>query len=120
MIPDARLVGLFERLMDVNREAFDTGHYEVAYHALMAALHAAADLDDDAAVAAVRNTAESQGAWIDTHAAGHRLSTRSAAAHGGHSVFATTATHAAAVAARSRAGRALADARSLRNPPPRD
>jgi hypothetical protein len=36
---------LYDRLMALNREAFAAGSYEVAYHALAAALHCAIDLE---------------------------------------------------------------------------
>jgi hypothetical protein len=32
---------MFERLMTLNREAFEAGHYHTAYHTLAAALHEA-------------------------------------------------------------------------------
>jgi hypothetical protein len=103
--------------MAVNQEAFAAGHFEVAFHALMAALHAAGDQDDEAAIETVRQTAADQDAQLTARAPPHRLSGRVAAEHGGRGVFETAVTHADALLARVRAGKALADARRRHGPP---
>jgi hypothetical protein len=38
---------LYDRAMAVNREAFEIGHLDAAYHALMAACHLAEQLEPD-------------------------------------------------------------------------
>jgi hypothetical protein len=61
----------FAQLMRINSEAFDAGHYEVAYHALMASLHAAQDAGDVEHLQAVERTAEQQQDRIDADAPKH-------------------------------------------------
>jgi hypothetical protein len=83
---------LFERLMTLNHEAFDAGHYNTAYHLLAAALHEA---DDDVQrCATVQRCAEEQLAWIDAAHPAYEHSTKSAAARGHTSIFAMLARQA--------------------------
>ena len=79
---------LFERLLAASREAHGHGQYEVAYHALTAAMHFADDMADVQGLAEVGREAEEQIAYIDRVAPGHRLSTRSAARHSHPGVYA--------------------------------
>jgi len=95
MPPDPTLL---DRLLDANRDAFEAAQYEVAFHALAAALHAADDLKDLATLRHVQRTARDQGAWIDAHAPEHRLSPQSAEARRTHTRFSTLAGQADAKA----------------------
>jgi len=61
--------------------------YEVAYHALAAALHAAESLNDQETCRLVERCADECRQHIDIRAPGHRLSSRSAQARGHESVF---------------------------------
>lgn len=79
---------LYEAAMTLSQSAFATRHYAVAYHELAAALHAAADLGDDARLAEVEGVAEEQGAWLDDFEPEHLLSTRSATRRHSHNVWA--------------------------------
>ena len=88
-------VDFYERLLDVSRAAHGNGQHEVAYHALVAAMHAADDGADAARLREVEREAEAQIAWIDRHAPGHRLSTHSAGRHGHPGVYAMLARQAA-------------------------
>jgi uncharacterized protein YecT (DUF1311 family) len=56
---------MFERCMVLNREAFDAGHYNTAYHALAAALHEAQEQQETHTLFRVQQVAEEQIAWID-------------------------------------------------------
>jgi hypothetical protein len=85
------LAGWYDRLMAVNAEAFAAGNWEAAYHALMAALHCAADLRDAGRLAAVSDVARGQQAAIDAKAPGHALSSRSAGVRGHKSLLETAA-----------------------------
>lgn len=78
---------LYARLLDINRLAFSEAHYEVAYHALAAALHSASDRGDRERLTDVRRLANEQRDWIDTNQPDHRLSSNSAKARGQHSLF---------------------------------
>lgn len=79
--------GLYSALLAINRRAFARAAYEVAYHALAAALHAACDDADRERISDVRLIASRQGAWIDAHRPEHRLSSNSAKARGRLSMY---------------------------------
>ncbi len=79
--------GMFERLMTLNREAFDAGHYNTAYHTLAAALHVAYAHQDAAGLATVERLAEEQLAVINTTDPEYEHSTPSAEARGQQSIF---------------------------------
>jgi hypothetical protein len=95
----------FAQLMRTNSEAFDAGRYEVAYHALMAALHAAQDASDVEHLRAVERTAEQQQDRIDADAPSHRLSSHEAKKHGALGIFRMAARQASARAAMVQHGR---------------
>jgi hypothetical protein len=78
---------MFERLMMLNREAFDAGHYNTAYHALAAALHEAQEHQVAEDLCRVQQVAEEQLAWIDRAAPGYEHSTASADTRGHTSIF---------------------------------
>src|SRR5262249_50758845 len=86
----------FAQLMRTNGEAFDAGHYEVAYHALMAALHAAQDASDMEHLRAVERAAELQQGRIDADAPSHRLSSHEAKKHGALGIYRMAARQASA------------------------
>jgi hypothetical protein len=67
---------LYPGLIETNREAFAAGHYETAYHALMAALHAAADLRDVERLTAVAVLAQQQQQELDQLAPSHALASK--------------------------------------------
>src|SRR5262249_53533866 len=89
----------FERLVALNRDAFAAGEYPVAYHVLEAALECASGLRDDWRLTDIQKLAEEQGAWIDAHAPGHRLSSQSAAQRGTQAVYLSLARTAAVLLA---------------------
>jgi hypothetical protein len=78
---------LYEQLMDINGEAFGRGLYEVAYHVLAAALHAALSVESEAFLASIEQRAREQRDWIDTYAADPPLSSPSASSHGHASAY---------------------------------
>lgn len=78
---------IYDQLMDINKEAFGQGHYEVAYHALAAALHCTVQLEGQEVLTALEQRAREQRDWIDTSASGHPLSSQSASLHGHASVY---------------------------------
>jgi hypothetical protein len=82
---------MFERLMTPNREAFDAGHYNTAYHTLAAALHEAQGQQAAQDLCRVQHVAEEQLAWIDQAAPAYEHSTPSAASRGHTSIFALLA-----------------------------
>ena len=64
---------IYDQLMDINKEAFGQGHYEVAYHALAAALHCALLLQGQAVLTTLEQRACEQRDWIDTSASAHEI-----------------------------------------------
>jgi hypothetical protein len=78
----------FDRLVAVNGETFAAGHYEAAYHALMAALHVAEDAGDEPRLLEVARIAEEQRRHIDSLAPAHPLSSQVAKARGHEGVYA--------------------------------
>jgi hypothetical protein len=96
---------LYPVLLAAHHAAFDAGHYETAYHALMAALHSAQDQHDARRLDEIAVLAASQQQRIDTDTPEHRLSSATAATRG-HSAMLTLASHQAqaqALLARRRA-----------------
>jgi hypothetical protein len=77
----------YSRLLVINRDAFAGAHYEVAYHALAAALHSACDQANQERVRNVQTLATQQRDWIDVHRPEHRMSTTSALTRGQKSQF---------------------------------
>ena len=79
--------GMFERLMALNREAFEAGHYNTAYHTLAAALHTTYAHQDTEGLATVERLAAEQLAEIDSTDPEYEHSTPAAEARGQHSIF---------------------------------
>src|SRR5262245_45269059 len=80
---------VYEQLIAASETAFASGHYEAAYHALMAALHWANDQADLQRLQTVAQLANEQHNWLDTHLPTHRLSTQSSVLRGHQSVYDT-------------------------------
>lgn len=93
-----KLPEVYQRLLAINGEAHALASYQVAYHALAAALHAANDDHDEPGVLRVKKLAEEQIEWIDTHDSAHPVATASAAERGHASVYAMLAQQAKAMA----------------------
>ena len=85
---------LYRRLTAINQEAFTAREYDVAYHALMAALHCAQTLKDAHGLGDIERTAQEQLAWIDSHAPDYEHSTSSAHKRGHLSIYHTLARQA--------------------------
>ncbi|HKC74182.1 MAG TPA: hypothetical protein VKF37_08275 [Chloroflexota bacterium] len=67
---------MYARLMAIHRDACATGHYEVSYYVLLAALYLASEMGDDTRLTAIAREASERQAWLDTHEPTHPLSTR--------------------------------------------
>ena len=65
----------FDILMDINREAFNDGDYDLAYHALAAAYWCACRQENLEQANLVERMARTQGEWIDNHAPSYEHST---------------------------------------------
>jgi hypothetical protein len=75
------------RALAICREAAAAGHYETAYHALMAALHAAEENGDAPLLDTIAQVAGEQQHAIDALDQVHLLSSKSAADRGHLPVF---------------------------------
>ena len=89
---------MFQQFLAISRDAHARASYEVAYHVLAAALHAANDDHDEAGVLRVKELAEAQIEWIDAHDPTHPLASASARERGHASVYAMLAQQANAMA----------------------
>ena len=96
------IIDRYERLMNITDQAFADRQYDVAYHALVAAMHCAEALGDEQRLSIVEQTAQRQREWIDTYDPGHRLSSQSAASQGVHSIYASLGAQLNAVRLRLR------------------
>jgi hypothetical protein len=74
---------LFARLLEMHREAFENERFDVAYHLLAAALHAAEELQSAERLGTVGAIAEQRQRALDAQEPNHRLSTTSANHRGG-------------------------------------
>jgi hypothetical protein len=90
----------YVQALEWNRAAFSAGHFEVAYHFLMAALHCAEDARDTAGLVEVGRLCGEQLRLIDANAPGQRFSSQSAQSRGHPSVFDMGITMADAAAQR--------------------
>jgi hypothetical protein len=79
--------GVFPALLAINRHAFALAQYEVAYHALAAALHSACDDCNRDHLRDVQTIAMRQGAWIDSNSPEDRISSASAKLRGHDSMY---------------------------------
>jgi hypothetical protein len=79
---------LYPVLLDANADAFAAGRYETAYHALMAALHAAQDRHEASRLDSLSSLALQQQEKLDAVAPAHRLSSAAAGGHGHPGVYA--------------------------------
>jgi hypothetical protein len=86
-INESNLSDIYQRLMLINQEAFADGHYDVAYHALVAALHCEQTLKDIQGLVEVEWVAHEQLQWIDAHHPEYEHSTQSASARGHLSIY---------------------------------
>lgn len=109
--PTARKVAasLLDRLLELSREAAQIGEYEVAYHAIMAALHAAETARSLSGVERIIRLAEEQENAIEGQSPPHHLSSAQAQRRGTHSVYRSLPAHADAVRLRLKAAGASLD-----------
>ena len=78
---------LYEQLMEINRQAFEKGLYEVAYHSLVSAMYAAKELGSDKHLSMITQRANEQKWWFDNYAPENPLSSASAALQGEESMY---------------------------------
>ena len=107
---------VYTQLLAVSDTAAAAGEYEVSYHALMAALHCAESGDDAGRLADIARIARERLRSVDAGAPDHRLSSRTAAAHGHRSVYEMGAATAESAVKRVQSRVRLAEHRRARGP----
>jgi len=88
---------IYEQLIDISEMSFAGGHYEVAYHVLIAALYWANDLHSIQRLQAVERLANEQINWIDTYYPSYKHSTESARVRGNQGIYDTLLRQAASM-----------------------
>jgi hypothetical protein len=85
---------VYKRAIDMNAEAFTGEEYDLAYHALMVALHCGQRVGDVGYLREVERRALDQLRYIDTHRPEYPHSTAAAQTRGHFSIFETAARQA--------------------------
>ncbi|MCL4297016.1 MAG: hypothetical protein KJ077_14860 [Anaerolineae bacterium] len=85
---------LYQRLIQINQEAFAGEYYDVAYHALAAALQCAQHLKNIQYLVDIERLANEQLNWIDAHHPEFEHSTQSAAERSHKSIYYNLASQA--------------------------
>jgi hypothetical protein len=104
----------YGQFLDLGAAMAAAGHYEAAYHALMAGLHCAEDAGDAGRLVEVADRLRQGGRDVDAIHPPHKLSAERS--HSGTSLFEIGALHAYAAAKLVRVNRAAA--RPVAWPPP--
>ncbi len=97
MPPGVSNQALMRRLLSASVAAAGSGEFEVAYHALMAALHAAEGIDKEPArangITEIERVAREQSAQVEKLKPAHQLSRMAAGVRGHKSVYDTLLLH---------------------------
>jgi len=91
---------LYHRLMQMQEQAFGNGQFQVSFHLLAAAVHAAEELKSVALLEELAALANSRQEALDRKEPVHAISTAAAHGRGNSALFATLATTANATRAR--------------------
>jgi hypothetical protein len=91
---------LYQRIMQMQDQAFAAGRYEVAYHLMAAAMHAAEELNRVDLLENLEALAMTRQSEIDKTAPAHAISSASAHGRRNSALFANLATTAAAARGR--------------------
>ena len=105
-------VALYDAVIAAAASARQAGLYEVAFHALSAALHCAEAVGDLDRVRYVSQQATEIREWMSRNDPHHPLGTESARLRGQTDVFSTLIVHAQSVTTRLRAAKAVERART--------
>ena len=85
---------IYRDLMQMNRKCFEGEKFDIAYHALMAALHCAQELKDIPYLQEIERAANEQLKYIDANHAEYEHSTVAASKRNHVSIFQTLARQA--------------------------
>ena len=106
---------LYDRIMGMHEQTFGEGRYDLAYHLLAAALHAAEELNSIELLDHIADRAAKCQRSIDGLNPQHRLSSNSAKHRGNHAQFTALTAIAAAAKGRITADHALERSRMARS-----
>jgi hypothetical protein len=106
---------LYERILDMHEQAFRDGRFDLAYHLLAAALHAAEELNSIDLLSDISDLAAKSQKSIDELKPEHRLSSNSAHHRGNHAQYTALVGIAAAAKGRISADHALERSRTARS-----
>jgi hypothetical protein len=105
---------LYDRIIAMHAQAFREQRFDLSYHLLAAALHAAEELNSIDLLSDISDLATKCQETIDQMKPEHRLSSRSAHHRGNHAQYTALTTIAAAAKGRITADNALARSRTMR------
>jgi hypothetical protein len=105
---------LYDRIMQMHQQSFREARFEVAYHLLAAALHAAEELSDLELLSRIADVAAKCQESIDRVKPQHRLSSKSAHHRGNHAQYTALVGIAGAAKGRITADHALERSRTAR------
>ena len=104
-MPPRAEIDLYDRFLNLSREAFAAGNFSAAFHGLAAALHCAETLRDVDRLQIIAEEAERQLGVIDAEHPHHRIGSAAAARRGGIPACTARFSHSCAPRPRSRARR---------------
>jgi hypothetical protein len=98
---------LYQHLLQLHHDTFEAQRYELSYHVLAAALHAAEELNSVALLTNVQSVAANRQAEIDQLQPEHRISSMAAKVRGNFALFTSLANIAGAARGRIAADQTL-------------
>jgi hypothetical protein len=111
---------LYRRLLALHEEAFNAERFDVGYHVLAAALHAAEEIENLELLEEVGQLAQDRQKKIDGVKPQHRMSTTAALKRGNPAQYTSLVNIAAAARGRLKADQALLRNQRARGVPPRN
>jgi hypothetical protein len=109
MAAETQIERTYNDCVTIGREMIQSGHHEVAYHAWMAALHCAEDVDNEPWASALIGMFREHQRFLDGHESSHHLATRNS--HIGRGIFEVGACTAEALVMRIENKRRTEEAR---------
>jgi hypothetical protein len=108
-MPASRLSAdqLYQHLLQLHDDAFEAERYELSYHVLAAALHAAEELDSPELLKSLQKVAANRQSQIDELRPEHNISSEAAKGRGNSALFASLANIADAARGRIAADQAV-------------
>ena len=103
---ERRIREIYQRSLEMNRDTFADGEYDIAYCVLLVALQCAQRLKDVEYLTEVTRLAEKESRFIDDHHPEYAYSSKAATARGSEGLFQTAARKARAIILTNKNGNA--------------